>query len=40
LALPTTPTPLPAHPTQISNSSSRKGRRLTIEHDIDKLAGE
>ncbi|OWZ51163.1 centromeric protein E [Cryptococcus neoformans c45] len=37
LALPTTPTPLPMHPTQFSNASVRKGRRVTIEHDIDLL---
>ncbi|WVO15973.1 hypothetical protein L204_103638 [Cryptococcus depauperatus] len=37
LALPTTPTPLPMHPSQFSNASARKGRRRTIEHDIDLL---
>nr|KIR85317.1 centromeric protein E [Cryptococcus tetragattii IND107] len=37
LALPTTPTPLPLHPAQFSNASVRKGRRATIEHDIDFL---
>lgn len=37
LALPTTPTPLPVHPAQFSNASVRKGRRATIEHDIDLL---
>lgn len=40
LALPTTPTPLPLHPAQFSNASVRKGRRATIEHDIDLLTGE
>lgn len=40
LALPTTPTPLPLHPAQFSNASVRKGRRATIEHDIDFLTGE
>ncbi|WVR06885.1 hypothetical protein IAU60_003921 [Kwoniella sp. DSM 27419] len=38
LALPTTPTPLPMHPSQVSNASLRKSRRVTIEHDIDRLA--
>ncbi|ORX37881.1 kinesin motor domain-domain-containing protein [Kockovaella imperatae] len=37
LALPSAPTPLPAHPAQQSNSSARKGRRITIEHDIETL---
>ncbi|OCF60786.1 hypothetical protein L486_00426 [Kwoniella mangroviensis CBS 10435] len=37
LALPTSPSPLPMHPTQFSNSSSRTRRRVTIEHDIDRL---
>lgn len=37
LALPTTPTPLPMHSSQFSNASVRKGRRVTIEHDIDLL---
>ncbi|WWC89175.1 uncharacterized protein L201_004093 [Kwoniella dendrophila CBS 6074] len=38
LALPTSPSPLPMHPSQFNNSSSRKNRRVTIEHDIDRLA--
>ncbi|KAK8864543.1 hypothetical protein IAR55_001793 [Kwoniella newhampshirensis] len=38
LALPTTPSPLPMHPNQFSNAATRKGRRVTIEHDIDRLA--
>nr|XP_018262811.1 uncharacterized protein I303_04295 [Kwoniella dejecticola CBS 10117]OBR84969.1 hypothetical protein I303_04295 [Kwoniella dejecticola CBS 10117] len=37
LALPTSPSPLPMHPTQLSNASARKARRVTIEHDMDKL---
>ncbi|WVW84086.1 hypothetical protein I302_106115 [Kwoniella bestiolae CBS 10118] len=37
LALPTSPSPLPMHPTQFSNSSSRTRRRVTIEHDMDRL---
>ncbi|WWC94352.1 hypothetical protein V866_001194 [Kwoniella sp. B9012] len=37
LALPTSPSPLPMHPTQFSNSSARTRRRVTIEHDIDRL---
>lgn len=40
LALPTTPTPLPMHATQYDNASTKKGRRVTIEHDLDILAGE
>lgn len=40
LALPTTPTPLPMHPSQFSNTTARKGRRITIDHDIDLLTGE
>jgi centromeric protein E len=40
LALPTTPTPLPMHTSQFDNTSGRKGRRITIEHDIDILMGE
>lgn len=39
LALPTSPSPLPMHPSQITNTSSRKGRRVTIEHDMDRLGG-
>lgn len=39
LALPTTPTPLPMHPSQFSNTSTRRGRRITIDHDIDLLTG-
>lgn len=38
LALPTTPTPLPMHPSQFSNTT-RRGRRITIDHDIDLLTG-
>jgi centromeric protein E len=34
------PSPLPSHPSQWNNSSAKKGRRVTIEHDIDLLAGE
>ncbi|WWC70146.1 uncharacterized protein I206_104093 [Kwoniella pini CBS 10737] len=37
LALPTSPSPLPMHPSQFTNSSARKARRVTIEHDMDKL---
>lgn len=40
LAVPGSPSPLPAHPTQKSNASARKGRRITIEHDINRLACE
>ena len=40
LALPTTPTPLPMHPSQFSNTTMRKGRRVTIDHDLDLLTGE
>lgn len=40
LALPTTPTPLPMHPSQFDNTSGRKGRRLTIDHDMNLLSGE
>nr|XP_031863411.1 uncharacterized protein CI109_001287 [Kwoniella shandongensis]KAA5530483.1 hypothetical protein CI109_001287 [Kwoniella shandongensis] len=40
LALPSTPTPLPMHPNQFSNAALRKGRRVTIEHDIDRLSVE
>ncbi|KAL7421908.1 Kinesin-like protein kip2 [Cryptotrichosporon argae] len=36
LALPSTPTPLPMHHAQVSNA--RRNRRVTIEHDIDRLA--
>ncbi|RXK39315.1 hypothetical protein M231_03394 [Tremella mesenterica] len=36
LALPTSPTPLPMHGKQVS-SASKKGRRLTIEADMDFL---
>lgn len=39
LALPTTPTPLPMHPSQFSNTSTRRGRRITIDHDMDLLTG-
>lgn len=39
LALPTTPTPLPMHPSQYTNTTGRKGRRITIDHDIDLLQG-
>ena len=39
LPLPTSPSPLPKHPSQFSNTSG-KARRLTIEHDMDRLAGE
>jgi centromeric protein E len=39
LALPTTPTPLPMHPSQFSNTSNRRGRRITIDHDMDLLTG-
>ena len=39
LALPTTPTPLPMHPSQFSNTSTRRGRRVTIDHDLDFLTG-
>ncbi|WRT66518.1 uncharacterized protein IL334_003477 [Kwoniella shivajii] len=37
LALPTSPSPLPMHPTQFNNISSKRSRRVTIEHDIDRL---
>lgn len=40
LAMPSTPTPLPMHPSQFDNTSARKGRRLTIEHDIGLLTGK
>ena len=40
LALPSAPTPLPAHPKQVNNASLRKARRITIEHDIETLGGE
>ena len=40
LALPTTPTPLPMHPSQFSNTTMRKGRRVTIDHDLDLLTGK
>ncbi|KAK4683756.1 hypothetical protein P7C73_g6472, partial [Tremellales sp. Uapishka_1] len=36
LALPTCPSPLPLHPSQFSNAA-RKTRRVTIEHDMDRL---
>jgi centromeric protein E len=39
LALPTTPSPLPMHPSQFSNTSTRRGRRITIDHDMDLLTG-
>ena len=39
LALPTSPSPLPMHPSQISNTT-RKSRRVTIEHDMDRLSGK
>ena len=39
LALPTSPSPLPMHPSQYSNTSTKKGRRITIEHDMDRLGG-
>ncbi|GFZ46737.1 hypothetical protein JCM24511_03957 [Saitozyma sp. JCM 24511] len=31
------PSPLPSHPSQWSNTSSKKGRRITIEHDMGLL---
>lgn len=34
------PSPLPSHPSQWSNTSSKKGRRITIEHDMGLLEGE
>ncbi|WVQ81716.1 hypothetical protein IAT38_003841 [Cryptococcus sp. DSM 104549] len=37
LALPTTPTPFPVHPSQFSNATARGRRRVTIEHDMDRL---
>ena len=40
LALPTSPPPLPMHGKQASNAGSKKGRRLTIEADMDRLSGE
>lgn len=40
LAVSGSPIPLPPHPTQKSNASARKGRRITIEHDINRLACE
>jgi centromeric protein E len=39
LALPTSPTPLPMHTAQYSNTAMRKGRRVTIDHDLDALSG-
>ncbi|TYJ58685.1 hypothetical protein B9479_000521 [Cryptococcus floricola] len=35
--LPGTPTPLPMHPSQFNNATARKGRRITIDHDMDLL---
>ncbi|ODN80563.1 hypothetical protein L202_02763 [Cryptococcus amylolentus CBS 6039] len=35
--LPGTPTPLPMHPSQFNNATARKGRRVTIDHDMDLL---
>ncbi|WVQ73983.1 hypothetical protein IAR50_003564 [Cryptococcus sp. DSM 104548] len=35
--LPGTPTPLPMHPSQFTNATARKGRRITIDHDMDLL---
>ncbi|ORY32865.1 kinesin motor domain-domain-containing protein [Naematelia encephala] len=37
LALPTSPTPLPMHPSQFDVRGSRKTRRVTIEKDMDRL---
>ncbi|WVQ99545.1 hypothetical protein IAU59_006681 [Kwoniella sp. CBS 9459] len=38
LALPTSPSPLPMHPSQYNNSAARRARRVTIEHDMDRLS--
>ncbi|OCF32982.1 hypothetical protein I316_05320 [Kwoniella heveanensis BCC8398] len=38
LALPTSPSPLPMHPSQYNNAAARRARRVTIEHDMDRLS--
>ncbi|WVF71322.1 hypothetical protein IAT40_006125 [Kwoniella sp. CBS 6097] len=38
LALPTSPSPLPMHPSQYHNAAARRARRVTIEHDMDRLS--
>lgn len=39
-ASPDKPSPLPRHPSQASNATARKARRVTIEHDIETLSGK
>lgn len=40
LALPSAPSPLPMHDGMMSTNALRKARRITIEHDIDRLQGQ